>query len=228
MSHVLTALLVATLVITVFRAYKIPVTRRTVAVTGMILLVLSTVGLLTSILWHGAAPVSHQITVTRFIVALNPDQKALIKSINVGIGDDVKKGDVLFELDKKQFQAAVDQYAADLQAAKAEADNLQAAVELSEATIKRLEAQASSADADRDAAQELLKMKSPSASKLNVERLTRTAEAADAAVVEARASNRQAGFALASGRANIASVQGLLDNAQADLDRTTYTAPADA
>lgn len=227
MGHILTALLLGGIVIAAFRFFKIPVTLKTVslAMTGIGMMALG--GYLTLIFWQGAAPLSHQIVLTRFIVALNPDLKALIKTINVGIGDRVSKGDVLFELDKLQFQAPVDQYAADLAAQKAQVDSLQAAVELSKATIKRVEAQASTTDANRVAAQTLLARGSPAASKLKVMRLTRTDEAADASVLEAKASQREAVFALAAGRATVKSVQGLLDKAKSDLDRTTYRAPAD-
>ena len=40
----------------------------------------------------------------------------------------MKKGDLLFELDKAPFQAAVDQYAAQLESAKADVKRLQAGV----------------------------------------------------------------------------------------------------
>lgn len=227
MGHILTALLLVGLVIAVFRFFKIPVTLKTVSLAMTGLGMMAFVGYLTLILWQGGAPLSHQIVLTRFIVTINPDLKALIKTINVGIGDRVSKGDVLFELDKAQFQAAVDQNAADIDAQKAEVDRLQAALELSKATIKRVEAQARTADANRDAAQKLQERGSPASSELRVLRVTQAADAADAAVLEAKASQRQAVFALTAGRAKVKSIQGLLDKAKSDLDRTTYRAPAD-
>ncbi|CTQ55343.1 Inner membrane protein YibH [Roseibium album] len=222
------ALLIGSLVFLAISLLKIKVTPVSVtAVTLVVAMTISTVSLATQILWQGIAPVSHQITLTRFVVAMNPDQKALVKSINVEIGEEVKQGDVLFELDKTQFQATVDQYAADLNSSKAEVDRLSAALDLSDATIARLEAQANAAVAERDANQKLLRAGSPAVAELNVLKLTKAAEAAEAAVVEAEASKQQAVFALASGEAKVRSTQGLLDNATADLDRTTYTAPAD-
>lgn len=225
---ILHALLIVSLVYLTITIFKIKVSPFSItATTILIAMTITTVSLGTQILWQGAAPVSHQITLTRFIVALNPDQKALVKSINVDIGERVNKGDVLFELDKRQFQAAVDQYSADLNAAKAEVDRLRAALDLSDATISQLQAQADYAIAQRDANQTLLRVDSAAVAKLNVFKFTKAAEAAEAAVVQAKQSKQQAIFALASGEAKVKSAQGLLDNASADLARTTYTAPAD-
>jgi multidrug efflux pump subunit AcrA (membrane-fusion protein) len=112
-------------------ALQIHVSSKSIAIATLIVGTVMIGGKLTVALWQGAAPVSRQITLTRFIVTLNPDLKALIKTINVEIGEPVKKGDLLFELDKKQFQAPVDQYSAQLEAAKTEVDRLKAAVELS-------------------------------------------------------------------------------------------------
>jgi multidrug resistance efflux pump len=227
MGDIITILLIGLAVGWTFWHFKIHVSSKSIAIATLIVGTVMFGGKLTVALWQGAAPVSRQITLTRFIVALNPDLKALIKTINVEIGEPVKKGDLLFELDKKQFQAPVDQYSAQLEAAKTEVDSLKAAVELSEATIKRLEAQSSTASVQRDAAQELYRKDKAAIAKLKVLEVARTAEAAEASVVEAQASNRQAVFALAGGRANVKVAQGLLDKAQSDLERTSFTAPAD-
>jgi multidrug resistance efflux pump len=227
-SFLLHALLIGSLVYLTITMFKIKVSPFSIAATTILIATtITTVSLATQILWQGAAPVSHQITLTRFIVSLNTNEKALVKSINVDIGESVNKGDVLFELDKTQFQAIVDQYSADLNAAKAEVDRLRAALDLSDATISQLQAQADYAIAQRDANQTLLREDSAAVAKLNVLKSTKAAEAAEAAVVQAKQSKQQSIFALASGEAKVKSAQGLLDNASADLDRTTYTAPAD-
>lgn len=175
--------------------------------------------------WQGAAPVSKQITLTRFVVALNPDLKALIKTIHVGIGEQVKKGDLLFELDKGQFQGPVDQYTGQLASATADVQRLQAAVEQAEATVKRLEAQLSLAKTEREAAEQLAK--TGTAVRLKVVQAQRAEEVAAAALVEGQVAVREATFALAAGKAQVDSAQGLLDKAQSDLDRTEYRAPTD-
>ena len=212
------------LVYAAFRIIKIPVLSSTIAtavVIGVFLIGAIVIG------WQGAAPVSQQITLTRFIVALNPDLKALVKKINVGIGQRVKKGDVLFELDTGQFQGPVDRYTADLQAAKKQVDQLQAAVELSNATINRTKAQRDAVKAKGDAAAKLKAIGSAAARELRLIELESDLDAAKASVAEAIASKAQAEAALAAGRAQVASVQGLLDKAAADLSRTSYRAPAD-
>ena len=207
-----------------FRIIKIPILSSTIAAAvgiGVFLSGAIVIG------WQGAAPVSQQIGLTRHVVALNPDLKALIKKIHVEIGQRVKKGDVLFELDTGQFQGPVDRYTADLEAAKKQVDQLQAAVELSEATINRTKAQRDAVKAKRDAEAKLKAVGSAAARELRLIELESQLDAAEAGVVEAKASKAQAEAALAAGRAQVASVQGLLDKAAADLSRTRYRAPAD-
>ena len=223
----LSTLAYCTIAFMVFRAFKIRASFTSIslaAIVGTLFVGGTVVGL---VAWQGAAPISKQITLTRFVVTLNPDLKALIKTIHVDIGERVKKGDLLFELDKAPFQAAVDQYAAQLESAKADVERLNAAVELSEASIKRLEAQRALANAERDAAENLAKKGTAIIAELKVVQVERAADAAEAAVLEGQASAREATFALAAGRANVNSVQGLLDKAEADLQRTSYQAPAD-
>jgi len=227
MSHLLTLLLLGGLFIAGFRALNIKFTRKNITIATLIFALTMTVGLVSAILWSGGAPVSHQITLTRFIVALNPDLKALIKTIHVKVGQRVKKGDLLFELDKRQFQAPVDQYAADLEAAKKEVDRLKAASELADASIKRAIAQRATAKSKRDAQVELRAKGSAAVRELKVFETERDFDAATASVLEAKASKREAEAAIASGIAKTKSVQGQLDKARSDLARTSHRAPAD-
>ena len=227
MSHLLTLLLLGGLFIAGFRALNIKSTRKNITIATLIFVFTMTVGLVSAVLWSGGAPVSHQITLTRFIVALNPDLKALIKTIHVKIGQRVKKGDLLFELDKRQFQAPVDQYAADLEAAKKEVDRLKAASELADASIKRAIAQRATAKSKRDAQLELRAKRSAAVRELRVFETERDFDAATASVLEAKASKREAEAAIASGIAKAKSVQGQLDKARSDLARTSHRAPAD-
>jgi multidrug resistance efflux pump len=227
MSHLLTLLLLGGLFVAGFYALNIKFTRKNITIATLIFVFTMTVGLVSAVLWSGGAPVSHQITLTRFVVGLNPDLKALIKTINVKIGQHVKKGDLLFELDQLQFQAPVDQYAADLEAAKKEVDRLKAASELADASIKRAIAQRATAKSKRDAQVELRAKGSAAVRELKVFETERNFDAATASVLEAKASKHEAEAAIASGIAKIKSVQGQLDKARSDLVRTSQRAPAD-
>jgi len=212
------------LVYAAFRIIKIPVRSSTVTVAAMTGIAL--IGTII-ILWQGKAPVSQQLTVTRFVVALNPNVKGLIKEIHAKIGEKVKKDDLLFEVDPGPFQATVDQQKANLAAAEAQLDNLEAALVRAKATVERNEASAALAKFEHEAAQTLVAEGSQAISRLKVEELLRSYEAAEAAVSEAVAAVRQAEFAVVSGKANIGAVQGALDNAEFILSETSYRAPAD-
>ena len=98
---------------------------------------------------------------------------------------------------------------------------------MSNATINRTKAQRDAVKAKRDAEAKLKAIGSAAARELRLIELESDLDAAKASVAEAIASKAQAEAALAAGRAQVASVQGLLDKAAADLSRTSYRAPAD-
>lgn len=221
---VLIILIYFALVYAAFRFIKIPV--RPLSVSIAILLGIAIISVIVAS-WQAGAPVSKQTTLTRYIVSINPDVKGLIKSINVGNGDRVKKGEVLFQIDPAPFQAAVDQYTAQLQSAHANFNLKKAGIALSEATLKRAEADASYAKSERDAANALATRGSQAISKLKIEKLNRAADAAEAAVNEAIASTDQARFALAAAEETVKSVKALLATAKFNLGRTSYIAPSD-
>ena len=221
---VLIILIYFALVYAAFRFIKIPI--RPLSISIAILLGIVIISVIVAS-WQGGAPVSQQITLTRYVVSINPNVKGLIKKVNVTVGDRVKKGHVLFEIDPAPFQAAVDQSAAQLAAAKAEVDRLEAAVELASATVARSRADAASVKADKDAADKLLASGSAAVRELRVFKLRRAYEAAEAAVKESLASEEQSKFALVAGKANVNSIQGQLDSAEFNLSQTLYKAPAD-
>ena len=212
------------LVYAAFRVIKIPVRTSTItaAIAGGVFIIGGIV-----IGWQGAAPVSKQITLTRFIVAINPDVKALIKTIFAEPGQKVKKGDVLFELEKGQFEGPVVQAAGQLNAAKREVDRLQAALELADASIAQAVAKREVAKSKRDASEKLKALGSSAVRELRVFEQERDFEAAQAAVVVAEASKREAKAALASGLAKVDSAQGQLDKAKDQLRHTSYKSPVD-
>lgn len=54
----------------------------------------------TTIMWQGNAPVSHQAVLTRNIVEMNSLLKGFIDRVNFEIGDEVKKGELVWGIDK--------------------------------------------------------------------------------------------------------------------------------
>lgn len=212
------------LVYAAFRLAHIPVRPFTVT-TAIFLGILVVSGIVIS--WQGGAPVSKQITLTRYIVALNPQLKGLIKTIHVGMNEEVKKGDRLFEIDPVPFEASVNQFQAQLEAAQANVDLQEAAITTAKATVAQARAAESFAKSEKEAVDTLVAQGSQAISKLKAEELRSDYDAALAALNAAIAGESQAGAARVAAQKSVKSVEAQLDAARFSLGQTVYHAPTD-
>ena len=212
------------LVYVAFRFIKIPPNRLTVS-SAIFIGVVLVAGIVSN--WQGGAPVSQKTTLTRYVVEINAQLKGLIKTVNVEVGDFVKKGDVVFEIDPVPFEAAVAQAEAQLAAARAQANLAEAGVTFAAANITRAEADASFAESERQAADELVAQGSQAIAALKVEQLRRASDAANAVVAQNMAAKEQSKFSLEAAERNIAVAEAALESAKFNLELTTWEAPAD-
>ncbi|MGI9416071.1 MAG: HlyD family secretion protein [Hyphomicrobiales bacterium] len=212
------------LVYAAFRLIKIPV--KPITVTLSILIgIFVVVGILIS--WQGGAPVSKQTTLTRYVVEINAQLKGLIKKVNVEVGDAVKKGDVIFEIDPVPFQAAVAQANAKLEAARSQVEVAKASQNLAAANADRAKADAAFALTERERADKLFASGAQAISELKVEQLRFASDAANAVVQQTLASQEQAAASRTAAERNVAVAEAALETAQFDLGLTTWEAPSD-
>jgi multidrug resistance efflux pump len=208
----------------VFKFARIPVTPITFSL-AFLSGVLVVAGIVIS--WQGGAPVSKQITLTRYIVAMNPQVKGLIKTIHVGMNASVKKGDPLFTIDPTPFEASVNQFQAQLEVAKAQVAVQQAGIASAVASVAKARASESYAKSKKDATEKLVAERSAGISRLRAEQLRQDYDAALAALNEAIAGEGQARAALVAAKKSVKSVEAQLDGAKFTLGQTSYKAPAD-
>jgi len=132
----------------------------------------------------------------------------LIKQ-NYKEGDVVKKGQVLFEIDPRTFQAAVDQ-------AKGTLDQSKATLEQNKAEVAREEARWTTAKANLARIRPLAEQNA--VSKKDLDDAVGTEQSTHASVLAAQAS-------VIAAQASVVASQAALDKAQLDLDFTKITSP---
>jgi multidrug resistance efflux pump len=139
----------------------------------------------------------------------------------------VKKGDPLFELKPDRFQDALDQAAAELDAAKSTVSQLQADVVAAEAAVKREAAETATAKAQRDTAETLKKINAGAIAKLKLEEAEQTYRADLAEDKVQQALLKQAKFSLAAGNKSVDVAQAGYDGARFNRERCTYKSTVD-
>jgi membrane fusion protein (multidrug efflux system) len=105
-------------------------------------------------LWHA---LTHESTDDAFvdghIVAIAPKISGKILAVHITDNQEVKKGDLLFEIDPRDYEAVVQQKKAALQVASAQYQSAEAAEQQSRAHLRTIEAALGTAKAGMDAAQ---------------------------------------------------------------------------
>lgn len=207
-----------------FRVFKIKVAPISVAIAALI-----GVGVVSGILisWQAGAPVSKQITLTRNIIEINGQLKGFITKVNYGIGDPMKEGEVLFEIDPVPYEVALVQAKERLEAAKEQVTQAQAAVQNANANVARTQATAATARTERERAERLFQQGSSAISELQVEQLRNASDAADAAVDQAIATQLQAQSASRAAERNVTISAESIRDAEFNLDLTQWRAPTD-
>jgi multidrug efflux system membrane fusion protein len=173
-------------------------------------------------------------------VTLKSQLDGEIARIHIVEGRDVKKGDLLFTLDQRPFEAALHQAEANLGRDTAQLQQTEAALaqamaarEQAEANLARDMAQLENARAQLRRYQGLIDDGAVSKElydqvRTNAAALEATIQADQAAVANARASIRAAQATVENTKAVIKADQAVVENAQVQLGYTTIRAPMDA
>lgn len=169
------------------------------------------------------APWTRDGRVRAEVVRIAPDVSGLVTRVPVIDNQEVKKGDVLFEIDPQRFRIAEQQAEANLNAAKA-------AARAAGANIDAVLASAAARKAEYDMRQEQAQRRQDLADVVPKEERTDAKSAALTARAvweQAQASGHQANASREQAEAAVVQAQVALDRAKLDLQRTEVRAPVD-
>ena len=173
-------------------------------------------------------PITDEARVRAFVTPIVPQVTGKITKINVGGDKIVKQGDILFEIDNRDYQFAVDKAEGDLELAGQDVGANTAAVAAAQANVEKAKANliAKEANASRIFAVEAKGV----VSKSEGDRMRGILAGAQQNVLNAEASYEKAKQQLGQKGQDNAKVQNALtalENAQLNLSRTKITAPSD-
>ncbi|MET3653673.1 HlyD family secretion protein [Dyella japonica] len=181
--------------------------------------------LLSHALWRHYlyAPWTRDGRVRAEVVRIAPDVSGLVTKVPVIDNQEVKKGDVLFEIDPERYHIALAQAEANLNAAKA-------AARAAGANIDAVLASAAARKAEYDMRQEQAQRRQELAEVVPKEERTDAKSAAMTARAiweQAQASGHQANASREQAEAAVVQAQVAVDRAKLDLERTEVRAPVD-
>ena len=173
------------------------------------------------------------------VTSLAPKVAGYVTAVEIEDNQAVKAGDVLFQIDDRDYRARLAQAVANIEAAQARLTNVDAETQLQHALIRQAEAQKQSAEAELNRAtkasdrhRQLIRSNAVSQAQIDESDAARSrAEAgvsAAAATVEAQ--QRRIAVLVTQREAAVAAVaqaQAARDLAQIDLDNTVVRAPVD-
>lgn len=216
--------------IAIFKIFKIPLTKWTVptAMLGGVFIVGALILLMNYN--HPYTPFAKEVFVT---VPINPAVRGIVTEVEVKPNVPIKKGDVLFRLDPRPFEAIVKQKRAALVAAEQEVPQLEAAWETALASVDR-----ATADKDRtkSAFDRYAKGKKKGGvnspfTELELDNKRQFYLASEANLSAARAEELRVRLAFESNvdgvNTKVAGIQGQLEKALFDLEMTVVRAPSD-
>jgi multidrug resistance efflux pump len=157
------------------------------------------------------------------VVRIAPDVSGLVTRVAVVDNQEVKKGEVLFEIDAARFRFALQQAEAGLTSAKASA-------RAAGANIDAVLASAAARKTEYDMRQEQATRRQALADVVPKEERNNANSVADSAMAawrEAQASGHQAGAARQQAEAAVALAQVAVEQSRLDLERTEVRAPVD-
>jgi len=158
------------------------------------------------------------------IVRIAPDVAGLVTDVRVIDNQTVKKGDLLFVVDKARYINAVAQAEANLNAAEAAARAAGASINAAAAGAQQSRANFEMYEAQSERRQKLINNVISAEDKANA---VAAANAAKAGWQQSQASTKQAGASQQQSLAAVAQAQVELASAQLNLDRTDVRAPVD-
>jgi len=159
-----------------------------------------------------------------FLVAeIRPQVNGLIQKRLFTEGSDVKAGQVLYQIDPAPFEAAMDNAAANLEAARKAADRTQAALNAGIAGVTIQQATATFARTNRKRFEDLFRDKAVSAS--DRDQAVTEANVAEASLLAAEAQVESDRKAILVAEAGIQQAESLLKTVRINLGYTKITAP---
>ncbi|WP_407121883.1 HlyD family secretion protein [Bradyrhizobium sp. STM 3561] len=173
------------------------------------------------------------------VTSLAPKVAGYVTAVEVRDNQAVRKGDVLFRIDDRDYRARLAQAEANVEAAQARLANVDAEIPLQDALIRQAEAQKRSSMAEMglatkasDRRRELIRTNAVSQAQVDEsDAALSKAEAAVSAAAATVEAQKQRIAVLASQReatvAAVAQAQAARDLAQIDLDNTVVHAPVD-
>ena len=181
------------------------------------------------IVWKFSAPITGQMTVIRRTVALlsGQDSKELITKVHVQAHQPVKKGEVLYEVDQRPNQYALDGLNAQLAVTQATISELEAGVEVAAASVEAAKAGMDYSKARVVTAEGIQKDNPRAVAALKVTVEENKYASSEAAVDQAIAAQKEAEFALTNAKENLRAVQAQIETAELNLEQCFMRAPAD-
>ncbi len=172
-------------------------------------------------------PMSQSLNIFQRVIPIVPQtqQRSRVTSVVVNPNTPVKKGDVLFEVDRVPFQLTVDRLQASLNEAEQSIQVALASIDVAKATIVRTDADLNYGTRDRDRVERLIK--SNAVSQEDFDKSMNRYEQARAANDQAHTSLKQSELSVEMARARLAQAKSNLADAEYDLDQATTRAPAD-
>jgi len=193
------------------------------AVTAIVVVVAAIIG---HALWkhYMYSPWTRDGRVRAEIVRIAPDVAGLVTDVKVIDNQTVKKGDLLFVVDKARYVNAVAQAEANLNAAEAAARAAGASINAAAAGAQQSRANFEMYEAQSERRQKLINNVISAEDKANA---LAAANAAKAGWQQSQASTKQASASQQQSLAAVAQAQVELASAQLNLDRTDVRAPVD-
>ncbi|GFN21770.1 efflux RND transporter periplasmic adaptor subunit [Thermanaeromonas sp. C210] len=148
-----------------------------------------------------------------------------IADVYVQVGDRVRKGDLIAELENDDIRARLDQARAGLEQVRAAREQLQAAREQAQAGLRQAEANAATAEANLERMKSLFE--AGAVSQQQLEQAQTAWEVSQAQVEAARASLKSVEAQLAGTEAQAASAEAGVRQAEVALENTYVRAPRD-
>lgn len=174
---------------------------------------------------------SGPINVYRYVIEIIPNVSGEVVDVPVKPLEPLKKGDVLFQIDKRTFQAEVDRLAAAVAEAEQEVLQLKAAFDTAAANLDQEIAERDLADLNYERAKALRKTDTAAIAARSLDETRQVLAAAEAAVRADESTKTEARLALEAeiGGQNTTVVQlkAQLQLAHLNLQWTTVRAPAD-
>jgi multidrug resistance efflux pump len=193
------------------------------AITAVVVVLAAVVGYA---LWkhYMYSPWTRDGRVRAEIVRIAPDVSGLVTDVRVEDNQVVKKGDLLFVIDKSRYENAVAQARANLEAAEAAARASGASISASVASAQQSRANYEMYQAQSERRQRLINNVISAEDKANA---MAAANAARAGWQAAQASSKQASASQQQALAAVAQQEVALALAELNLDRTEVRAPVD-